>query len=181
MHAVVSRVRAGLRRFFSPKSFAAIAAIPALMVAGHYTVRPGDTLSSIAQRYCDSAADYPALAAASGIGDPNSIYVGERVTLDCRHAAAPAASPRDDVQTVSYAAPSGGIVGCIISRESGGDPTIVNPSSGAGGLFQFLPSTWASLGFSGLPEDASAATQWAAFDKEVALSGYSAWIAYDGC
>jgi len=149
------------------------------MAAGHYTVHRGDTLSSIAARYCGNAGDYRALAAASGIGDPDSIYAGERVTLSCRHAAA---APRAGVQTVSYSrVSSGGVAGCIISRESGGNPRAVNPYSGAGGLFQFLPSTWRSLGFGGLPEDASPATQWAAFDKEVALSGYSAWAPYDGC
>jgi transglycosylase-like protein len=30
----------------------------------------------------------------------------------------------------------------IIARESRGDPTAVNSSSGAGGLYQILPSTW---------------------------------------
>jgi hypothetical protein len=30
----------------------------------------------------------------------------------------------------------------IIQAESGGNPTAVNPSSGASGLFQDLPSTW---------------------------------------
>jgi soluble lytic murein transglycosylase-like protein len=32
----------------------------------------------------------------------------------------------------------------IIDCESNGDPSAVNPYSGASGLFQFLPSTWAS-------------------------------------
>ncbi len=32
----------------------------------------------------------------------------------------------------------------VIDCESNGDPNAVNPSSGASGLFQFLPSTWAS-------------------------------------
>lgn len=34
---------------------------------------------------------------------------------------------------------------CVAERESGFDPLAVNPSTGAAGLFQFLPSTWASL------------------------------------
>lgn len=50
----------------------------------------------------------------------------------------------------SVAHPGGG--GCydgpvpayIVDRESGGDPGAVNPSSGAFGCFQFLPSTWSS-------------------------------------
>lgn len=36
----------------------------------------------------------------------------------------------------------GGFLACVVRRESGGNPTAVNPSSGAGGLFQDLPSTW---------------------------------------
>ncbi|CAM3185496.1 transglycosylase [Staphylococcus argensis] len=33
----------------------------------------------------------------------------------------------------------------IVQRESGGDPTAVNPSSGAAGKYQFLQSTWDSV------------------------------------
>ena len=43
--------------------------------------------------------------------------------------------------------------------ESGGDYRAVNPSSGAGGAWQFLPSTWRSVGGTGLPQDASPAEQ----------------------
>jgi hypothetical protein len=70
---------------------------------------------------------------------------------------------------------------CVIQRESSGNPRAVNPSSGAGGLYGFLPSTWHSLGFSGLPENASVAEQNDAFAKEYAQSGTSAWAPYDGC
>jgi Transglycosylase SLT domain len=34
---------------------------------------------------------------------------------------------------------------CVAERESGLDPLAVNPDTGAAGLFQFLPSTWATL------------------------------------
>jgi len=70
---------------------------------------------------------------------------------------------------------------CVIQRESGGNPSAVNPSSGAGGLYQFLPSTWQALGHSGLPENASVAEQNQAFQQEYAQSGTSAWSPYDGC
>jgi hypothetical protein len=76
---------------------------------------------------------------------------------------------------------SGSMQSCIIARESGGNPRAVNPSSGAGGLYQFLPSTWQALGHSGLPENASIAEQNQAFAQEVAQGGYSAWTPYDGC
>ena len=82
--------------------------------------------------------------------------------------------------TPSGAAP-GSFRSCVIQRESSGNPRAVNPSSGAGGLYGFLPSTWHGLGFPGLPENASVAEQNYAFAKEYAQSGTSAWAPYDGC
>jgi resuscitation-promoting factor RpfC len=91
--------------------------------------------------------------------------------------AAPAAVRR---ATLSGTTP-GSFRSCVIQRESSGNPRAVNPSSGAGGLYGFLPSTWHGLGFSGLPENASVAEQNDAFAKEYAQSGTSAWAPYDGC
>jgi soluble lytic murein transglycosylase-like protein len=34
---------------------------------------------------------------------------------------------------------------CVADAESNFDPLAVNPSTGAAGVFQFLPSTWTSL------------------------------------
>jgi hypothetical protein len=76
--------------------------------------------------------------------------------------------------------PAGGYEACVIAAESGGNPSAVNPSSGAGGLYGFLPSTWASLGYPGLPENASPALQQQAFSRLYAQSGRSPWIT-DGC
>jgi hypothetical protein len=76
---------------------------------------------------------------------------------------------------------SGGCQAHIIADESGGNARAVNPSSGAGGLYQFLPSTWHALGHSGLPENASVAEQNQAYYQQVAQSGYSAWAASGGC
>jgi LysM repeat protein len=74
---------------------------------------------------------------------------------------------------------------CVISRESGGDPTAYNPSSGAGGLFGFLPSTWASLGYGasypGGAQTAPSGVQEAAFAKLYAEAGTAPWAPYDGC
>ena len=83
--------------------------------------------------------------------------------------------------TVSYSGASGSFQSCVIQRESGGNASAVNGSSGAGGLYGFLPSTWQSLGYSGLPENAPVSEQNAAFAKEYAQSGGAAWSAYDGC
>jgi hypothetical protein len=81
---------------------------------------------------------------------------------------------------VRRAAP-GSFQSCVIQRESSGNPRAVNPSSGAGGLYGFLPSTWHGLGFPGLPENAPVAEQNDAFAKEYAQSGTSAWAPYDSC
>ena len=62
---------------------AALAAIVLLAsgasaAAGHYTIRSGDTLSSIAGRHGVSTA---ALAGANGITDPDRIYAGRTLTI----------------------------------------------------------------------------------------------------
>jgi resuscitation-promoting factor RpfC len=169
-----------------------------------YTVVSGDTLSGISARFCGTAADYPSLAAASGITNPDVIQVGQRIKLRCHHAAA-APAPSEPANA-SDAAASGGssqpsaqpaqaptvstsgvsaFEACVISRESGGNPQAVNPSSGAGGLFQFLPSTWAALGFAGSypggAQTAPVGVQEAAFNKLYAEAGTSPWAPYDGC
>lgn len=70
---------------------------------------------------------------------------------------------------------AGGKWGCIIAHESGGNPRAVNPSSGAGGLFQFLPSSWRAYGGSGRPQDAPVAEQWRIAYAAYARSGWSPW------
>ena len=81
---------------------------------------------------------------------------------------------------VSSVTPGGSIEQCIISRESGGNPRAVNPASGAGGKFQFLPQTWASLGYPGLPQNAPVWEQDQAFQKLYAQAGAGPWSS-DGC
>ncbi len=94
---------------------------------------------------------------------------------------APTAAAASAQPATSYRGAPGSFQSCVIQRESSGNPTAVNPSSGAGGLYGFLPSTWHALGFSGLPENAPVSVQNAAFAKEYAQSGTSAWAPYDGC
>jgi Transglycosylase-like domain/LysM domain len=189
-----------------------------------YTVRSGDSLSQISARFCGTAADYPSLAAASGIANPNLIFPGDSITLNChaavpapaavhvtsahrhhharhaghhadrnhtrpagrhsapgRHARRPDPGPSGHVGTGGMSA----FEACVISRESGGNPRAVNPSSGAGGLFQFLPSTWAGLGYAaaypGGAQTAPVSVQMAAFAKLYAEAGTSPWAPYDGC
>jgi hypothetical protein len=67
------------------------------------------------------------------------------------------------------------IPGYIVQCESGGNWHAVNPSSGAGGAYQIMPSTWRAYGGSGLPQDASPAEQSAIASKIWSSAGPSAW------
>ena len=174
-------------------------------------VQRGDSLSAISLHEYGTAAEWPALwwANRRQVPDPSMIVPGERLivpsglrvsrwlvrAVHAATAARPASGASvsggaEVADTVAPAAarratPSGATPGsfrsCVIQRESSGNPRAVNPSSGAGGLYGFLPSTWHGLGFSGLPENASVAEQNYAFAKEYAQSGTSAWAPYDGC
>ncbi len=64
----------------------------------------------------------------------------------------------------------------IVMCESGGNYGAVNPSSGAGGAYQILPSTWALYGGSGAPQDAPKAEQDRIAAEIWADSGGSAWV-----
>jgi nucleoid-associated protein YgaU len=181
----------------------------------HYTVRSGDTLSSIARKVYGHASRWPALwwKNRGAVPNPDSIRVGQRLYVSRWHPirawlmtratraipapapvrqhssspaapSAPAPAPAQHATPVAASSGSGApgsFQSCVITRESGGNPSAVNASSGAGGLYGFLPSTWQALGHSGLPENASVAEQNQAFQQEYAQSGGSAWSAYDGC
>ncbi len=64
----------------------------------------------------------------------------------------------------------------IVMCESGGNYSAVNPSSGAGGAYQILPSTWAMYGGEGNPEDAPKAEQDEIAAQIWADSGGGAWV-----
>ena len=121
--------------------------------ARHYTVRAGDTLSGISARFCGTPADYPGIAAASGIADPDRIRPGQRLVIICSGRGTRAVSRAGVVPFSRYysyaglerlwasaggpywAAPrAAGIALC----ESGGYVYARNPYSGAAGLWQIL-------------------------------------------
>lgn len=64
----------------------------------------------------------------------------------------------------------------IVMCESGGNYGAVNPSSGAGGAYQILPSTWELYGGNGAPQDASKEEQDRIAGEIWADSGPSAWV-----
>lgn len=64
----------------------------------------------------------------------------------------------------------------IVMCESGGNYGALNPSSGAGGAYQILPSTWHLYGGKGMPHEASPAEQDAIAAQIWADSGPGAWV-----
>ncbi len=64
----------------------------------------------------------------------------------------------------------------IVMCESGGNYGAFNPSSGAGGAYQILPSTWGLYGGQGAPQDAPKAEQDRIAAEIWADSGGSAWV-----
>ena len=79
-------------------------------------------------------------------------------------------------QTVSGWFGDWAIPQAIVMCESGGNFGAVNPSSGAGGAYQILPSTWRLYGGRGAPQDASPEEQSAIASQIWADSGPSAWV-----
>jgi septal ring factor EnvC (AmiA/AmiB activator) len=64
----------------------------------------------------------------------------------------------------------------IVMCESGGNYSALNPSSGAGGAYQILPSTWELYGGQGEPQNAPKAEQDRIAAEIWADSGSGAWV-----
>ena len=148
-------------------------------------IRPGQRLLVLSHPHLSARLTRAALAAipapqpaAAPAPAPHQASTAT-VTSDAPAVSTPAPAPAQ--AAASYSGAPGSFQSCVIQAESGGTPSAVNPASGAGGLYGFLPSTWQALGFSGLPENAPVSVQNAAFAKEYAQSGTSAWAPYDGC
>ncbi|MFB7280165.1 ubiquitin-like domain-containing protein [Streptomyces hydrogenans] len=65
--------------------------------------------------------------------------------------------------------------GALAACESGGRPNAVDPSGTYGGLYQFDPGTWRSLGGSGVAQDAPAAEQTFRAKKLYVQRGAGPW------
>lgn len=92
----------------------------------------------------------------------------------------PAPIRRNDRSSASaapaYAGGGYSIPRSIVMCESGGNYRAVNPSSGAGGAYQILPSTWQAYGGTGSPQNASPAEQDRIAAKVWAGQGRGAWV-----
>lgn len=163
-------------------------------------VAPGGSLSSIAPTVDRT---WQQLAGWNHLNNPNTLSIGEvlavppagyvpaAVTVTSAPIfLVPMSHPAGPVtqyyiggkSSTPNVAPAGsGVEQCVIWHESRGDPTAVNPWSGASGLFGFLDSTWRSV--TGLPGKASGysvGVQTAAFWKLYRARGLAPW-AGDGC
>jgi LysM repeat protein len=169
-----------------------------------YTVRSGDSLSSIAGKVYHKQIAWPVLYYANR----NKVHWADVVStgqvlkvpaLPAKIPAAPgqtgpAAAAPGPVQATaavsggaysggaySGGAPGGSFGSCVIARESGGNSQVMN-SSGHYGLYQFSESTWVAYGGSAADfGHASAAEQNQVFANAIARGGQSNWSAYDGC
>jgi hypothetical protein len=169
-----------------------------------YRVRPGDSLSSIAARVYHDRSYWPVIYWRNHrqIRWANQISAGQVLRLPAKPArvpsgpaqlapplpalvAAPATSGGGATApaSVSYsgAYPGGAFGACVVARESGGNPQVMN-ASGHYGLYQFSAGTWAAYG--GNPADfghASVSEQNQVFANALAAGGESNWAPYDGC
>jgi LysM repeat protein len=172
----------------SQRAYGSAADWPALWWINRGTVRDPNIIQAGQQlKVSGRPAVTPAIlrAAMAAIPEPVAVPAPEPVSeapaASTASAASTAPTASAPAQASGYSGAPGSFQACVIQAESGGNASAVNPSSGAGGLYQFLPSTWQALGFSGLPQNASVSEQNAAFAKEYAQSGSSAWGPYDGC
>ena len=171
--------------------------------ASRYTVKAGDSLSTIAATAYHNQKAWPVLywANRNKIHWADVIEPGQVLRIPVKPGQIPAppghlglapapasvvetagaASAQSTVEVSSSGAESGSFGQCVIARESGGNAQVMN-STGHYGLYQFSASTWAAYG--GSPADfghASASEQNAVFNNAVASGGQSNWSAYDGC
>jgi LysM repeat protein len=176
-------------------------AAPAHHVPGSYTVKPGDTLSSIAHKAYGSRSDWPALwwTNRHNVGNPDAIVVGQRLRLSTWHprkawivrAAMAASTPAASAQSPSSlpaasSAPSysgGSYSGsgvnwdAIAACESGGNWTTSTGNGFSGGL-QFSQGTWDAYGggqYASTAAGASQSQQIAVAQRVLAGQGIGAW------
>lgn len=115
-------------------------------------------------------------AAEAAVAEAERIVKEQQAEAAARQAAAARASrsrttaPRR-ATPAPRAAGGGDIFDALARCESGGDPR-KNTGNGFYGAFQFMLSTWRSLGMSGNPIDHSYSTQKAAAERLVARSGW---------
>ena len=172
-------------------------------VPGHYTVKPGDTLSKIAHDVYGSSADWPALwwTNRHKVANPDAIVVGQRLQLSTWHprkawleraamaasgpvASASAQTPSSLPVATSYPTYSGGSYSgggvnwnAIAACESGGNWGTSTGNGYYGGL-QFSEGTWLANGggqYASTAAGASRSQQIAVAQRVLGSQGIGAW------
>ena len=141
-------------------------------------------ITPIAPTYYQAPAAPGTSSAGSDTSDAGSATTGTTGTTGSSSAASSGTSSVSSGTSASsgtYSASTGGSAPssfqqCVAWRESGN-----NPTASSAGLYGILPSTWASLGYSGTAGSASVAQQNQAFQRLYAQDGTSPWAPYDGC
>jgi LysM repeat protein len=114
-------------------------------------------------------------SAAAGTGSSGTGYSSTGSSYSGASSASTGTSTGTSSASSSTGAP-GSFQQCVAWRESGN-----NPTASSAGMYGILPSTWASLGYSGTAGSASVAQQTQAFQQLYAQDGTSPWAPYDGC
>ena len=114
-------------------------------------------------------------ASLAGLKDDIATWVEE--IQEVREAEARAASQAEaEAEVGRWLGGPYSIPAYIVMCESGGDYGALNPSSGAGGAYQILPSTWDLYGGQGEPQSASKEEQDRVAAEIWADSGTGAWV-----
>jgi LysM repeat protein len=177
MHRPILTLAAGVlaAAFLSGQAQAAEGETPPTQEPKTHVVAPGDSLSSIADKY-QLESWKPLWNVNPEVSNPDVIYAEQKLTVpqgptEDRPVPVTAApvqqqavqtyqAPRAQVaaQPANYAAGAGGLFASIRQKESGGNYAI-NTGNGYYGAYQFDLGTWQSVGGSGLPSNASPAEQ----------------------
>lgn len=142
-----------------------------------FNQRYEEARAEIAAARADAEADAAALAGARGAQRRALSGLRARVDRWTRQVAEQQqVSETDARQQVGDWVGDWAIPEAIVMCESGGNFQATNPSSGAGGAYQILPSTWRAHGGKGLPHQAPPAEQHRIAAMIWADSGGSAWV-----
>jgi septal ring factor EnvC (AmiA/AmiB activator) len=114
-------------------------------------------------------------AARSGTQSSLSQAQGQVAQLEAQQAAQQQQQSSSGSGSPAYLGGPYSIPTYIVMCESGGNYHALNASSGAGGAYQILPSTWAAYGGQGAPQDAPKAEQDRIAGEIWRDSGPSAW------
>ncbi|WP_107058565.1 transglycosylase family protein [Streptomyces rimosus] len=140
------------------------------LAARTYTIRSGDTLSSIAQDQLGDASKWQALYRdnRATIGpNPSLIYPGQKLRLAVGTAPKPKPTPHERGNSTTT-------WDRLAQCESGGNWHI-NTSNGFYGGLQFTLTTWRAFGGTGMPHNASKAEQIRIAEKALHGQGPGAW------